>query len=66
MPRWKKFSITENSNGDISLLLLYTGCTGCKKNICAPNFIIISTIHNIQWGKQHTACLHLKDEGKDG
>lgn len=45
MPHWRKFSTTENNNGYISLLLLYTGCTGCKRNICAPNFIITSRIY---------------------
>lgn len=67
MPHWRKFSTTENSNGYISLLwLLYTGCTGCKRNICAPNFIITSSIYDSQWGKQHTPCVHLKDMDKNG
>lgn len=66
MPHWRKFSTTENSNGYISLLLLYTGCTGCKRNICAPNFIITSNIYDSQWGKQHTPCVHLKDRDKNG
>lgn len=66
MPHWRKFSTIENSNGYISLLLLYTGCTGCKRNICAPNFIITSSIYDSQWGKQHTPCVHLKDRDKNG
>lgn len=66
MLHWRKFSTTENSNGYISLLLLYTGCTGCKRNICAPNFIITSSIYDIQWGKQHTPCVRLKDRDNNG
>lgn len=66
MPHWRKFSTAENSNGYISLLLLYTWGTGCKRNICAPNFIITSSIYDIQWGKQHAPCVHLKDGDKNG
>lgn len=65
MPHWRKFSTTENSNGYISLLLLYTGCTGCKRNICAPNFIKTSHIY-ISSEASSIQHVCLKDGDKDG